>query len=592
MFFSLRNRIFLIFTLLLTIPFLIISIIIPTRFTSIMEEQTKDITIEMMDQYSLYIDSITSQVEDLGKQVLVNQATRDWINADNDLTNTERLVLKNQLKMQLSTMMVNNSNSVSISVFFNDGTGTWGKNSNLKNTEWFRNFKDKDQRWAKAHMDPYQLSQEMKESNIISYLLPLFDISTLDSVGIIKVNFPTDTLENALRKIKVGERGRVYVVDKGGTNVLPGKIKTPSKVLSSSLKKISNQTREKGLIETTYKGEEYLVFYQKLSVGDWVLISEVTKSELFVKIIQLQRNLFIVSALIFIATILASYLQSSTIVKPLEMLRKAMGYIEHGDFLGAKRFIKTIKPYKHEVGYAINIFGHTVDRLNHLIATEYEANLRRKNAEYKALLLQINPHFMNNTLEIMGGLAAQGKNDEVVNVSVYLGRMMRYSLDTSNDIVSLKEEIGYIRSFTEILKLRYEDTIEIKIEEDPLASDLPIIKFIIQPLVENAVKYSFQGSRPPEILIKSERINDTLFLLIQDNGIGMASDVYQDMMYIEQDNETNNVLNSSGNSIGLKNVLGRLRIYYGDKFTYDIQTEHNEGTAILLCIHLSKGVLS
>ncbi len=557
-----------------------------------MEEQTKNNTIEKMDQYSLYIDSITAQVEDLGKQVLVNQATRDWINADSDVSNTEQVLLKNQLKMQLSSMMVNNSNSVSISVFLNDGTGTWGNNRQLNKAEWFQNFKEKDQKWIKAHMDPYQLSQEMKESHVISYLLPLFNISTLEAVGVIKVNFPSKGVENALTKIKVGERGRVYIVDQNGSNVLPGKIKTPPKVLSHSLEKMSAYPKGKGLIETSYEGEDYLVFYQKLSVGNWVLISEVTKSELFAKIVHLQRNLFIICALIFIATILASYLQASTIVKPLEMLREAMGYIEHGDFIGAKRFLKTIKPYKHEVGYAINIFGHTVDRLNHLIETEYEANLRRKNAEYKALLLQINPHFMNNTLEIMGGLAAQGKNKEVVNVSVYLGRMMRYSLDTSNDIVTLKEEIGYIRNFTEILKLRYEDTIEIKIEEDPSANDLPIIKFIIQPLVENAVKYSFQGNKAPEILIKSERIKDTLFLQVQDNGVGIANDVYKDLMFTEQNNETRNILNSSGNSIGLKNVLGRLKIYYGDHFTYDIQTEHNEGTAIILCIHLPGGMQS
>ncbi|WP_445486766.1 cache domain-containing sensor histidine kinase [Niallia sp. 03133] len=590
MFFSLRNRIFLIFTLLLTVPFLIVSIMIPTRFTRIMEEQTKNNTIEKMDQYSLYIDSITAQVEDLGKQVLVNQATRDWINADSDISNTEKVLLKNQLKMQLSSMMVNNSNSISIAVFLNDGTGTWGNNHQLNKAEWFQNFQEKDQKWVKAHMDPYQLSQEMKESSVISYLLPLFNISTLEAVGVIKVNFPSKALENALTKIKVGEKGRVYVVDQSGTNILPGKIKTPRKVLSQSLEEMSEYPEGKGLIETTYKGEDYLVFYQKLSVGNWVLISEVTKSELFAKIVHLQRNLFIICALIFIATILASYMQSSTIVKPLEMLRKAMGYIEHGDFNGAKRFMKTIKPYKHEVGYAINIFGHTVDRLNHLIATEYEANLRRKNAEYKALLLQINPHFLNNTLEIMGGLAAQGKNEEVVNVSVYLGRMMRYSLNTSNDIVPLKEEISYIRNFTNILKLRYEDTIDIKIEEDPSANDIPIIKFIVQPLVENAVKYSLQGKRPPEILIKTECIKDTLFLLIQDNGIGMASDVYKELMYMEQNNESSNVLNSSGNSIGLKNVLGRLKLYYGDKFTYDIQTEHNEGTSIVLCIQLTKEV--
>ena len=71
MIFSLRNRLFLIFTLLLTVPFLILSIIIPNWFTSIIKEQTQELTVETMDQYSLYIDSITKQAQDLGKHVFV-----------------------------------------------------------------------------------------------------------------------------------------------------------------------------------------------------------------------------------------------------------------------------------------------------------------------------------------------------------------------------------------------------------------------------------------------------------------------------------------------------------------------------------------
>lgn len=590
MFFSLRNRIFMIFTMLLTVPFLLLSIIVPSYFIHILEGETKNNTMEMMDQFSLYIDSVTSQVEDIGKQVLVNQDTRDWINADEDLSNTETLLLKNQLKMQLSSMMVNNSNSLSISVFLNNGKGTWADNPEMEFTQWYQDYKDNEQRWIKAHIDPFQSSQEMKEKAVLSYLLPLSDISTLEAAGIIKVNFPTSVLENALEKVKLGDSGRVYVIDKQGLNVLEGIIDTPKKVLDNSLKAIENESKKNGLLETSYHGEEYLVFYQKLRVGDWILISEITKSELFEKIKDLQVKLLWISGVIFISTMIASYLLSSNIVKPLEKLRTAMGFMEYGDFAGAKKYIKSIKDYKHEVGYAIRIFDHTVDQLNHLIETEYEANIRRKNAEYKALLLQINPHFMNNTLEIIGGLAAQEKNKEVMDVSISLGKMMRYSLNTSTDVVLLKDEMEYIRHYTDILKVRYEDAIRIRIDEDPLAGNVEVSKFIVQPLVENAVKYSFKGNNLPEIYIKTEVITDSLFILIEDNGVGIPDSILKELMDEADNNESRNVLNSTGNSIGLKNVLGRLKLYYGNSFTYEIQTEVNQGTSIILCIPLSRGI--
>ncbi len=280
---------------------------------------------------------------------------------------------------------------------------------------------------------------------------------------------------------------------------------------------------------------------------------------------------------------------SSSIVGPLGKLAKAMRFIERGDFLGAKRFMPTIKSSNDEVGYVIKVFDHTIDQLKKVIDTEYEANIRRKDAEYKALLLQINPHFLNNTLEIISGLAAQGKNNEVMNVSIYLGKMMRYSLNTQSDVVKLSEEISYIRSYTDILKVRYEDAITIEIVEDPETRNLPIIKFILQPLVENAVKYSFIEKTTAEIFIKTEKVNNQIKIMVEDNGTGMSEEVIADLWGEETDNEALSVLVSMGNSIGLRNVLGRLKLYYGKNFSYKITSEKNAGTKITLCINVAGG---
>lgn len=585
MFFSLRNRIFVIFTLLLTVPFLLLSIIIPSWFTTIIEDQTKNSTLDMMEQYSLYLDSITTQAEDLGKQVLVNQTTQQWLKHEKentDLSQAEQLLMKNRLRMQLSSMVVNNASTMSISIFLNDGTGIWSDHPALEETEWFQDFSENNQRWVKAHKDYYQ--QYTATEDISSYLIPLFGIDTLELSGIIKVNFPAILLETALRRVKLGDNGRVYLLNSSGENVLAGTVETPQMLLEQSLNQITQSRNDNGLIETVYNGDDYLVFFQKLTIGDWVLFSEITKSELFFQIDELQKRLLYTSALIFILTMIASYLLSSNIVRPLGKIAKAMGYIERGDFTGAKKFMPTIKSHNHEVGYLVKVFDQTIDRLNRLIKVEYEANIRRKDAEYKALLLQINPHFMNNTLEIIGGLAAQGKNKDVINVSIYLGRMMRYSLNTHSDVVKLGEEINYIRNFTDILKVRYEDAISIEIEEDPKTTSLPIIKFIVQPLVENAVKYSFIENTFVEIKIKTEKCDDQIVITVQDNGIGMSEEVIVDLMNSDKNNESNNVLASKGASIGLKNVLGRLRLFYGQNFSFEIHSEKSKGTTVILSI--------
>jgi two-component system, sensor histidine kinase YesM len=590
MFFSLRNRLFLIFTCLLTIPFIILSIIIPSWFTAIIEEQTEDLTVAMMDQYSLYIDSIATQAEDLGKQVLVNQTTQGWLRLEKQGTaKEESSLLMAQLKQMLSSMMINNSHAMSITVQLNDGAGTWGNNSALPETDWFKDYTQTKQPFLKSHLDPFQQSQEMRDRTVNSYILPLIDTNTLFSSGVIKVNFPSALLETALTKITIGQNGRAYLINQQGTNVLSGKIETPSEVLEQSLAQITSNDDQEGLIEAAYHKEKYLVFFQKLPVGDWILFSEVTESDLFRRVNNLQRNLLITSALVFLITIIASFILSDNITSPLGKLAKTMRFIERGDFSGAKRFMPTIKSKNNEVSYLIDVTEHTINQLENLIETEYEANLRRKDAEYKALLLQINPHFLNNTLEIIGGLAVQGKNKEVMNVSIYLGRMLRYSLNTNSNVVPLVEELNYIKSYTDILMLRYEDSITINMEVGSETKVLPIIKFILQPLVENAVKFSFIEKTFAEISIKTEKVGNQFYIVVEDKGIGMSEKIISDLLNQGENDDTVSVLESHGNSIGLRNVIGRLKLYYGQDFSYQIESKKNAGTKITLLIDMKRG---
>lgn len=591
MFFSLRNRLFLIFTCLLTIPFIVFSFLVPKWFSSVIEEQTQELTVEMMDQYSLYINSIATQATDLGKQILVNQTTLQWMKTDNassSIPQEKRLLMRNQLKSLLSSMTVNNSNGMSVSVMLNDGTGAWGNNPLLKKEGWYKEYSEEGNSFVTSHVDLYQPTP----GNINSYILPLIDMNTLVSYGVIKVNFPTAMLEAALKKNKIGKKGQAYLINHRGDNVLTGEIiGTPKQVLANSLANIHNSKSDAGLLESEFEGETYFVFYQKLLVGDWILMSGVAQSDLFSKANDLRRGMLIMSGIVFLLTILASYMLSSNIVSPLGKLAKAMGFIERGDFSGAKRFMPTIKSSNNEVGYLVNVVGHTVDQLKHRIETEYESNIRRRDAEYKALLLQINPHFLNNTLEIIGGLAAQGKNREVMNVSVHLGKMMRYSLDTHSDVVTLGEEMTYIRSYTNILKARYVDSISVGIEEALETKPLPIIKFILQPLVENAVKYSFSEKKYADIFISTKIVEDKAVICVEDKGAGMAEEVLMELLIQENSQEAVSVLQSKGTSIGLRNVLGRLKLYYGEDFTYRIQSKKGIGTKIELSIKYRGGEL-
>lgn len=215
MFFSLKNRIMLTFTLLFMVPFLILSFVVPHHFAAILENKIEAATLQTMDQNSLFINSITLQAEEISKQVLGNQLSQQWISSRKNAPEhlEHHLIIKNQLKEVLSTIMMNNSNEISISVFLNDGAGSWVNDSSFLQNEWYQTFMDTDRRWVAAHLDPYQSAVEDHSIPVNSYLLPLIDMFTFEVKGVIKVNFKTSLLKDALNKIQLGKGSQVYLVD-------------------------------------------------------------------------------------------------------------------------------------------------------------------------------------------------------------------------------------------------------------------------------------------------------------------------------------------------------------------------------------------
>ena len=228
--------------------------------------------------------------------------------------------------------------------------------------------------------------------------------------------------------------------------------------------------------------------------------------------------------MLLILVIIVALWLSTGITKPLSAMARAMRHVRNGQFELAMKDMPKVRSRQSEVDYVAGVFEQMTRQLKYLIETEFETNLRRK-SEYKALLLQINPHFYNNTLEIISGLAAMKREDLVMDATEALGKMMRYSLSLDTDLVQVSEELGYIRDYLFLLKLRHEDHLMVEVRQDSAADQLLIAKFILQPLVENAVKYSLEKGGIAEVAITSSVCGERLHLQIQDNGSGMTPEL-------------------------------------------------------------------
>ncbi|KRE32804.1 histidine kinase [Paenibacillus sp. Soil724D2] len=590
MFFSLRSRLMAVFSILLILPFAALAYILSEEATKTIKASIESSTAQTIEQFASHVVTLLTQVEDTGNQVVSSRTTQEWLTVHLNPDNTiqERVLTKQRMREYFSSYAVNNSNGISISAFAEDAGGLWTQDRTYKNSEWFKAFMTEGKRWTTAHKDIDQSDEFMRARSINSFLFPLVQLQSLKNVGFIKVNYPTTLLRNAIEKIRVGKTGKVILLTSEGNSVLDQNISEHRDILRSGLEQIDKRFEEEtsGIFPIENKGSTNLLFFRKLPAQNWTIVGTVPEGELYEKITHIRQTMLLVTALLLILAMLTAFWLSAGITKPLSVMGKAMKHVQRGEFNQALHVMPKVREGHSEVGYVTGVFEQMTHRLRFLIETEFETNLRRKNAEYKALLLQINPHFYNNTLEIISGLAAMKREDLVMDATEALGKMMRYSLNLNSDLVRVAEEMNYIRDYLFILHLRHEERLQVVIEDDPAADDVMIAKFIIQPLVENAVKYSLEKAGVAQVTLRTLVQDERLLICVKDNGIGMSPELVQDLLTEIKMGDSVAILNSEGQSIGLRNVLSRCRLNYGEQFHLGLHSRLGEGTEMTLYLPL------
>lgn len=236
---------------------------------------------------------------------------------------------------------------------------------------------------------------------------------------------------------------------------------------------------------------------------------------------------------------------------------------------------------RDEIGVLHDSFGIMLDRNKRLIEQEYQSKLEKREAQIRALQAQINPHFMYNTLQVIGGMALKKNVPEVYKITTALSDIMRYSLNFSDEMVPLKEEIQYFQAYLMIQNERFGNRIQldIRIPEDYMEYLIP--KLILQPLLENSLEHGLSNKRGEwQITLEGFLTDDgDLRLLFEDNGVGITSDR---LVQIQESlkNETEKSLKSSSH-IGLCNVNARIRLKYSEeKYGLNIESVYGEGTRV------------
>ncbi len=326
--------------------------------------------------------------------------------------------------------------------------------------------------------------------------------------------------------------------------------------------------------ETEFNGEKYYHTYKELETPGWKYAVYLSSSAVFGRLEKVITICIIAFIAMVILVVYISYLISRRMVRPLSELSVQMKKVENGVFEGVEI---SGAGGKNEISSLAQDFNVMVSQIDTLIHDNYLKKILLQESELKLLQSQINPHFLYNTLESINWMAKSSRTKEISVMVQALSKLFRSTVNNKESVITIAEEIDLLGNYIAIQKIRFEERLEINIDVDAEFSAYKIPKLILQPLVENSIKYALERFSTTCIISISAQKTDTgIKLYVRDNGPGIEKE------RLERIRENKPIESKSG--IALKNIRRRMELAYHSENAMEIQSEEGKGTTIILNI--------
>ena len=257
--------------------------------------------------------------------------------------------------------------------------------------------------------------------------------------------------------------------------------------------------------------------------------------------------------------------QVKAVLGPLNKLRSVMEKFSRGNL--------DVRLEEKNTNSEIDVLNHTFNEMAEQIVDlkidVYEAELAREKTESNYMRVQIQPHFYTNILNLIYGLAQLKDFASIQKLYMTTGAYFRYLLGEKGTFVLLREEIQCVKNYIQIQQIRYKDEMEFELNAEEGMERQMVLPMILQTFAENSVKHNIGLVPLLRIRIDISSGNDRIYITVRDNGAGFEPDM------LERINKNENISNK-GEHIGITNVKERLRIFYGDTASVEINSRPGE----------------
>lgn len=385
---------------------------------------------------------------------------------------------------------------------------------------------------------------------------------------VLVMNFKDDVYANIF-KDSIPIQGSVFLVaSENGTMIAhQDKMRIGTVEPAAWLKEL--RSKGSGTAYVTAGGKRMIACFALSPVTNWLSVVLIPPGALTHDIAD--TILFFILALgapLLALSLLFAYLISARISSPVSKLLLAIKRVGGGDF-NAQIKVEG----RDELGHVLMKFNSMNEQVRELINENYVVKLRERETEILALNIQLNPHFLYNTLNIINWMAVYGEKEQVSSMLISLSRMLHYTTDNRRDLMLLREDIAWLQDYIVIMANRFEHRFRVDFDIQPELLEVSVPKLFLQPLVENAIIHGFRNMESGGLItIYGQRQGDDIRFCVEDNGSGIEPERLEQLLKAESPN------------IGLKNVDKRIKLLYGGKHGIEIESVPEFGTRVKLVI--------
>lgn len=575
-------KLFFFSTFLVIFPILVVAVIAYHQSSVELEGETRRFSLQVIEQVETHIEYYIRDFEITNLQIVNSPEMINFLKIRNFDTEEAADQRKSVLAL-LKNAEFSRADISNITVLLD--------NSQVVDTLGSRNFypaeKLREEYWYPSVPQnglPMLVSRTIKlkekEEPVISMVRRLYSPNTLQPIGILVIDINFKRIAEISDKVSVSKNGYFFILDSNGHYVYhPDPAKLGKRVEHDQL--LAQTGEENGTVLLETEREELFTYTFSPNLG-WTFFTYTPYSDITTGIVQIGKTLTWTVAISLVLAYVMGYGFATSLVRPIKRLQRFMQNVEVGNLSGRVRVETT-----DEIGQLTAGFNKMVEKLSQLLEEVYfarlretEMSLRQKEMELKVLQSQINPHFLYNSLETMRGMALEKEMDDLATMAASLGQLLRYNLKHHAHTVPFHEELRSCEMYLQIQKFRFEDRFEYRFEIPEWALDLQVLKFSLQPFVENCLKHGVGlAAEPMNITISASRGPDcSLVILVADTGVGMSAETLQSVRLNMQQKE----VVQGGPNIGIVNVHRRIAHLFGEHFGVEIASKPGLGTEVMI----------